>query len=109
MFTREGNLLRRIASHLMAREPVFRGLQSALRMSKDARRAVDRNVGRVLAGLNLASHQEIVRLHGDVRELEREVALLTERALRAERLVARRHETTGRAPAPNPPPEHCPP
>lgn len=88
----------------MAYEPVFRGLQSALRTTKDARSAVDRNVGRVLAGLNVTSHQEIVRLHNDVRELEREVAALTERAVRAERLLARRRERDRRTAAADPRP-----
>lgn len=97
VFTREGNLVRRITSHLMAREPVFRGVQRALRASKDARTAVDRNVGRMLAVLNVASHQEIERLHEDVRELEREVASLT---LRADDLIVRLRRRSAR---PGPP------
>ena len=86
MFTRTGNLARRLASRLLARDTVFAGVQRALLGSLDARRAVDRNIGRVLAGLNLPSHQEVERLYDDVRALEREITELTQRA---ERLAQR--------------------
>lgn len=91
MFTREGNLLRRIASRLIARESVFRALQGVLRASQHARKAMDRNVSRIFSGLNVASHEDIVRLHREVRELETEVAWLAERL---HRLVMRRRTAT---------------
>lgn len=82
MLTRPGNLARALASRLLAKDSVFTGVQRALLSTLDARRAVDRNIGRVLAGLNLPSHQEVDRLYEDVRALEREVAALAERAHR---------------------------
>lgn len=80
LFTRPGNLARSVASRLLAKDSVFTGVQRALLSTLDARRAVDRNIGRVLAGLNLPSHQEVERLYDDIRALEREVAALTARA-----------------------------
>lgn len=80
MFTRPGNLARRLASELLAKDSVFSGVQRALLGTLDARRAVDRNIGRVLAGLNLPSHIEVDRLYDDVRALEQDVARLTQRA-----------------------------
>jgi polyhydroxyalkanoate synthesis regulator phasin len=85
VFTRTGNLARWVASQLLAKDSVFSGVQRAFLGSLDARRAVDRNIGRVLAGLNLPSHQEVERLYDDVRELEREVSALTRRAERLAR------------------------
>ena len=82
MFARPGSRARSVASRLLAKDSVFSGVQRALLGTLDARRAVDRNIGRVLAGLNLPSHQEVDRLYDDVRALEREVAGLTERARR---------------------------
>lgn len=80
MLTRPGNLARRLASRLLAKDSVFTGVQRVLLSTLDARRAADRNIGRVLAALNLPSHQEVDRLYDDVRALEQEVADLTERA-----------------------------
>ena len=80
MFTRPGNLARSIASRLIAKDTIFTGVQRALLSTMDARRAVDRNLGRVLASLNLPSHQEVVRLHQDVDALEQELSELTKRA-----------------------------
>ena len=71
-----------MVSRWLAKDAVFEGVQKALLSTLDARRAVDRNIGRVLAGLNLPSYQEVSRLHEDVRALEREVAELTRRAQR---------------------------
>ena len=82
VLTRPGNLARRMASRLLAKDAVFAGVQRALLSTLDARRAADRNLGRVLAALNLPSHQEVDRLYEDIRDLEQEVARLTERARR---------------------------
>lgn len=80
VFMRSGNLIRAVASRLLAREPVFAQVQRMLLGTLDARRALDRNVGRVLAGLNLPSAQELDRLYRDVRALEQEMAELSVRA-----------------------------
>lgn len=82
MFTRPGNLARRWASDLLAKDSVFVGVQRTLLTTLDARRALDRNIGRVLAGLNLPSHQEVDRLYEDVLALEEAVSDLTQRARR---------------------------
>jgi len=86
VFTRTGNLARRVASRLLARDAVFAQAQRAFVGSLEARRAVDRNIGRILAALNLPSHQELERLYDDVRALEQDVSELTRRA---ERLTER--------------------
>ena len=77
MFTRPGNLARRLVSELLAKDSVFGTVQRTLLSTLDARRAFDRNVGRVLAGLNLPSSQEVNRLYEDVRALERDISDLT--------------------------------
>lgn len=84
MFTRPGNLARRLVSELLAKDSVFATVQRTLLSTLDARRAFDRNVGRVLAGLNLPSSQEVDRLYEDVRALERDITELT---VQTERLL----------------------
>lgn len=93
MFTRPGNLARRLASNLLAKDSVFEGVQRTLLGTLDARRAVDRNFGRLLAGLNLPSHQEVQRLSEDLSALEAEVDALKLRATRLAQPAAKPHET----------------
>ncbi|MEQ9499038.1 MAG: hypothetical protein RIT81_19310 [Deltaproteobacteria bacterium] len=84
MYTESGNRLRRIASRLLAKDTVFEIVQGGLRVTLEARRAVDRNVGRVLAGLNVPSNQEVELLVEEVRALDRELSQLS---VRIERLA----------------------
>lgn len=67
------------ASRLLGNQRVFGGVQRALRESQNARRAVERTLGRILAATNLPSQQEVERLYDHLRELEREVADMTRR------------------------------
>ena len=71
--------MRRLASRLLAKDTVFEVVQGGLRATLEARRAVDRNVGRLLAGLNVPSNQEVERLVADVRALDREIGALSSR------------------------------
>ncbi len=79
MYTASGNLLRRMASRLLAKDTVFEAVQAGLRSTLEARRTMDRNVGRVLAGLNVPSNQEVERLTEDVRALDQEIGRLSAR------------------------------
>lgn len=69
----------RAASRLLAQDGVFAGFQRTLRATLEARRAVDRNVGRLLAGLNLPSFQDVERLFDHITALEGDLADLSER------------------------------
>jgi hypothetical protein len=81
------DLVLRWTSRLLAEDGVFAGVQRALRTSLDARKAVDRNVGRVLAGLNLPSHQDVERLFDHIQQLESEIGAVNRRlAALAERI-----------------------
>ena len=74
-----GLLIGRIASRLLAVDGVFRGVQRTLLGTLDARRTLERNVERVLAGANLPSARDVERVIAQVRELDRDLGLLAKR------------------------------
>ena len=61
------------ASRLLGNQRVFGGVQRAFLKSNDVRKALERNVGRILAATNLPSQQEVERLYDHIRALEREM------------------------------------
>lgn len=69
----------RAASELLGNPRVFDGVQRALLKSLDARKTLERNVGRILAATNLPSQQEVERLYDHIRTLEREMTDITDR------------------------------
>lgn len=79
MFEASGNSLRHLTSRLLAVDSVFRGVQRALLESLEVRRALDRNVGRLLAGLNVPSHQEVSRLFDHLDRIDSALAELGRR------------------------------
>ena len=74
-----GELISRAASRLLAFDVIFRGVQRALAKSLDARRALDRNIERLLAGANLPSARDVERVATQVRDLDQEIGNLTVR------------------------------
>jgi hypothetical protein len=72
-------LFGRYASKLLSLDTVFRGVQSALRKTLVARRALERNVERVLAGANLPSARDVERVLVQVKELDHQIADISER------------------------------
>jgi hypothetical protein len=63
----------RATSKLLGDRRVFDRVQRAFLTSLDARRMLERNVGRILAATNLPSQQEVERLYDHIRTLEREM------------------------------------
>lgn len=87
MSTKPDDWLLQVASRLLAKDGVFAGFQRTLRATLEARRTVDRNVGRVLAGLNLPSFQDVERLFDHIQALEQDLGDLSRRlSALAERL-----------------------
>jgi hypothetical protein len=84
MFESSGNLLKRLTSRLLAVEPVFRGVQRGLHATLHARRALDRNLGRALAALNIPSQADVQRILDQVDGLEQDLDAL---GLRLERVA----------------------
>jgi ubiquinone biosynthesis protein UbiJ len=79
MFEDSSNLLKRRVSRLLGRDRVFRAVQRSLRASMLARQALDRNVSRVLGGLDLPAQSDVARLADHVRDLDERVSALTSR------------------------------
>ena len=77
-----GNTLRRWTSKLLARDSVFRAVQHGLHSSLDARRAVDRNVERVLSVLDVPSRSDVARIESDLAVLDETLTDLQQRLIR---------------------------
>ncbi|MBK8010803.1 MAG: hypothetical protein IPK13_05605 [Deltaproteobacteria bacterium] len=71
--------LRANASRLLAKDRVFVRFQRTLHASLGLRRAIDRNVDRVLAGLNFPSRREVERLNHQLALLEHDLTALLSR------------------------------
>lgn len=71
--------MRRMASRMLAEDSVFRGVQTALKSSLEARRMVDRNVGRLLAILDVPSNQDMERLFDHMEQLDADLARVSAR------------------------------
>jgi hypothetical protein len=69
----------RLTSRLLSVDTVFSTVQRTLLSTLDARRKLDRNIERVLAGANLPSARDVERVAEQLGELDRELALLTKR------------------------------
>lgn len=74
--------LGRTVSRLLSDDSVFATLQKALLSSLDARRALDRNIERILAGANLPSERDLERVIAQLGELDRELSSLSHRVTR---------------------------
>lgn len=72
-------MIGRFASKLLSLDTVFRGVQSALKKSLDARRTLERNIERVLAGANLPSERDVERILIQVKELDRDLGEIARR------------------------------
>jgi hypothetical protein len=72
-------MIGRFASKLLSLDTVFRGVQSALKKSLDARRTMERNIERVLAGANLPSARDVERVLIQVKELDRDLGEIARR------------------------------
>jgi ubiquinone biosynthesis protein UbiJ len=90
-----GNFLKRVGSRLLARDGVFRAVQAGLRASMHARRALDRNVGRVLGTLDLPAQADVSRLADHVRALDARVGELTARLERVAETLERAGDGRG--------------
>ncbi|MCB9655563.1 MAG: hypothetical protein H6729_15685 [Deltaproteobacteria bacterium] len=71
--------LQATASRLLAKDRVFVRFQRTLRASLGMRRAIDRNVDRVLAGLNFPSRREVERLNHQLALLDHDLTTLLDR------------------------------
>ncbi|MCK6550957.1 hypothetical protein L6R52_34285 [Myxococcota bacterium] len=89
--------LGRLTSRLLSVDTVFSTVQRTLLSTLDARRKLDRNIERVLAGANLPSARDVERVAEQLGELDRELAQLTARVaaltakLEAERAQVAEH------------------
>jgi hypothetical protein len=72
-------MIGRFASKLLSLDTVFRGVQGALKKSLDARRTMERNIERVLAGANLPSARDVERVLIQVKELDRDLGEIARR------------------------------
>lgn len=79
LLSRSGSFVRRAASRLLSVDAVFRVVQRGLHSTLDARRALERNLERLLAGVNLPSARDLERVLEQVVELDRELATLSRR------------------------------
>jgi hypothetical protein len=84
----------RLTSRLLADDSVFSTVQRALLKSFDARKAMERNIERLLAGANLPSLREIERVIAELAELDREVAHISKRVAALSARIEQ--ENTGR-------------
>ena len=85
------------ASRLLSRDRVFDAVQRGLSASLTARKAFERNVVRVLSGVNVPTRQDLDRLHERVQTIDealddalRRVDRLTAQAARRGALPPRR-------------------
>lgn len=83
-------MIGRFASKLLSFDAVFGGVQSALKKSLDARRTLERNIERVLAGVNLPSSRDVERILQQVKELDRDLGSISERVERVAQRLERR-------------------
>jgi hypothetical protein len=79
LLTRAEELMSRIASRLLSVDTVFRTVQRGLLSTLDARKAVERNIERLLAGANLPSARDLERVVEQLAELDREIARISRR------------------------------
>jgi hypothetical protein len=69
----------RFASRLLSDDSVFGAVQRMFASTLDARRALERNMERLLAGANLPSARDLSRVIEQLAELDREIAGLSKR------------------------------
>jgi hypothetical protein len=79
LFERAEAKLSRLASRLLSVDTVFRTVQRGLLSTLDARKAVERNIERILAGANLPSARDLERVVEQLAELDREIARISRR------------------------------
>ncbi len=79
VLSRAGDAILNRVSRLLAQDRVFHNIQRALLSTLDARRKLERNVGRLLAMASLPSQQELEHLQEQIKTIEAEIVELTER------------------------------
>jgi hypothetical protein len=77
--SRATEILGRFASRLLSDDSVFSAVQRVLLGTLDARRLVERNIERVLAGANLPSQRDLERVIVQLAEMDREIGRITRR------------------------------
>lgn len=79
MRSRAFQWIRESTSRLLSDDSVFATVQRALLSSLDARRALERNIERLLAGANLPSARDLERISEQLGEIDRDVAGIAQR------------------------------